>query len=68
LRPGEHAGTSSATATWLPLDLGPGAEHVECLESGPREGLSGTIEWVGGRLRFAVKAGQPAGRLDADPG
>jgi hypothetical protein len=50
--------------TWLPLDLAPGVEHVECLERGTKEGLSGSIEGGGRRLRFAVRAGQPAASLE----
>jgi hypothetical protein len=54
--------------SWLPLDLAPGAEHVECL--GPRAGgaLAGAIEGAGRRFRFTVSPGGPAGRLSEEDG
>lgn len=50
----------AAKVAWLPLDLAPGAEHVECLGSGAPDGLSGTIEGGARRFRFAARPGQPA--------
>ena len=52
-----------ASVTWLPLDLAPGAEHVQCLQPGV-DGLVGTIDGAGRRTRFAVMAGQPATSLE----
>jgi hypothetical protein len=52
------------SVTWLPLDLAPGTEHVMCLRPGSGDGLVGTIEGGDRRLRFAVRAGEPATALE----
>jgi hypothetical protein len=59
LEPVGRADTRAAAKTWLPLDLGPGAEHVECLGPGAADGLRGTIEAGDRRVRFVVKPGDP---------
>ena len=58
LGPAASGGAPVSSVTWLPLDLAPGAEHVECLESGPPHEISGTIEGGGRRFRFTVRPGQ----------
>jgi hypothetical protein len=47
----------AATTSWLPLDLAPGAEHLECLETRAPSEISGTIEGGGRRFRFTVRPG-----------
>jgi hypothetical protein len=58
VEPGDGYGASAARVTWLPLDLAPGAEHLECLEPGTPTRLVGAIDGGGGRLRFAVGVGR----------
>ncbi len=53
-------GAPTPRVAWLPLDLAPGAEHVECLESGTPQEISGTIEGGGRRFRFTVRPGETA--------
>jgi hypothetical protein len=64
LTPG-GAGSRAARTTWLPLDLAPGAEHVECLASGEIAELSGTIEGGGRRHTFTVARGRPVTPVEA---
>jgi hypothetical protein len=58
------ADVGRARVAWLPLDIAPGAEHVECLGPGRIDGLSGTVEGSGRRFRFALNPGQPASPLE----
>lgn len=53
-------GAPAPRVAWLPLDLAPGAEHVDCLESGTPTEISGTIEGGGRRFRFTVRPGEAA--------
>ncbi|MGH7357263.1 MAG: hypothetical protein ACREJR_00440 [Candidatus Rokuibacteriota bacterium] len=60
LWPTDREDTGARRTAWLPLDLAPGAEHVECLGSVKAEGISGTIDGADRRFRFAARPGQPA--------
>lgn len=64
------AGTPlDAVVRWLPLDLGPGGTHRECLaaEPGPLVEVRGRVDGTGEGLAFALAPGGPPRRLGGPP-
>ena len=66
LAPAGNSAGRVVTATWLPLDRAPGAEHVARPGAERTAGISGTIEDGGRRWGFAVGPGQPTAPLRGD--